>query len=158
MSRNRGKTGTLGLYVGFSGPSLDLRRQEASKTPPRRLQDASKTLRTPPSRPQDGPKTPQGDDFTSLPHIQPRGHFIPLGRFNPLGDDGDDDDDDKDDDDNDDDNDDDDDDDDDDDAATATGPIETLWGEATRQGRGGVNPSPGTGEIWGLERSIDRSS
>ena len=26
-----------------------------------------------------------------------------------------------------------------------------IGGESTMQGRGGVNPSPGTGESWGLE-------
>ena len=33
-----------------------------------------------------------------------------------------------------------------------------IGGETTMQGRGGVNPSPGTGEVWGLKRSIDRIS
>ena len=45
-------------YTGFKFAFSGLCRQDASKTPPRRFQDASKTSKTPPRCPQDAFKTP----------------------------------------------------------------------------------------------------
>ena len=112
-----------------------------SPNPPRPIQRRPKRFQRRPKTPQDAPKTPQ---------VAPR---------RPQDDPSDDDDDD--------DGEDDDDDDvvaddaDDDDNDDVVDDIDAklrIGGEITMQGRGGVNPSLGTGGMRGLKRSMDRVS